>query len=188
MVAKIKAIGKESKPDRKFVLWTHLFGPHSTYMDHPEFPVGKGFKFIKERYDAEVSFTDVHIGKMLAALAEAGLSEDTAVVVFSDHGEAFGEHKLSGEPLYFHGESLYNEVLKVPLIVSAEKRGSHRGDCRSRATYRSGADAARSVGRKAPASVPRSIAAALLKGDKLPAPLPAIAEMLPCTAWPKMSA
>jgi len=191
VVAKIKAIGKESKPDRKFVLWTHLFGPHSTYMDHPEFPVGKGFKFIKERYDAEVSFTDVHIGKMLAALAEAGLSEDTAVVVFSDHGEAFGEHKLSGEPLYFHGESLYNEVLKVPLIVYLPKKAG--------LAPRVIADRVRLIdlaptlldlsGRKAPASfrgqslLPSLLP--LLKGDKLPAPLPAIAEMLPCTAWPK---
>ena len=38
---------------------------------------------------------------ILGALRDAGLADKTAVVVFADHGEAFGEHKLGGEPLCF---------------------------------------------------------------------------------------
>ena len=188
---RLAALGSEVKtrPDAtKFVLWTHLFGPHSTYMDHPEFPVGKGFKYVKERYDAEVKFTDQHVGLILKALQDAGLAEKTAVVVFSDHGEAFAEHKLGGEPLYFHGEALYNEVLKVPLIVALPGAG---------------APAPRVVGERAmlidmaptvldlagvarPAAFRGRSLAALVRGGESTGPVPpAYAEMLPCTAWPK---
>jgi len=194
VVARLRSLGAEAKTaktaGKKFVLWTHLFGPHSTYMDHPEFPVGKGFKYLKERYDAEVSFTDLHIGKILTALREAGLSDDTAVVVFSDHGEAFGEHKLSGEPLYFHGEALYNEVLKVPLIVYLPPKVRASGLTAQRIDERVRLiDMAPTVLQLAGAPVPDSFHGQsllpLMKGEKLPAPLPAVAEMLPCTAWPK---
>lgn len=187
VIGKLKSLGKESKDGPKFALWTHLFGPHSTYMDHPEFPVGKGFKFLKERYDAEVRFTDLHIGKMLAALTEAGLADDTAVVVFSDHGEAFGEHKLSGEPLYFHGEALYNEVLQVPLLVYLpEKAGIKPQIIAERVRL---IDMAPTVLALAGVPIPDSFKGQsllpLLQGNKLAAPLTAIAEMLPCTAWQK---
>jgi arylsulfatase A-like enzyme len=185
---RLAALGAEAKtrPDApRFVLWTHLFGPHSTYMDHPEFPVGKGFKFVKERYDAEVKFTDQHVGQILQALKAAGLAEKTAVVVFSDHGEAFGEHKLGGEPLYFHGEALYNEVLKVPLVVALP--GAEPRVVSERAML---IDMAPTVlelaGVARPASFRGRSLAGLLRGDKTVGPVPpAYAEMLPCTAWQK---
>jgi arylsulfatase A-like enzyme len=185
---RIAALGRDARARAdgpRFVLWTHLFGPHSTYMDHPEFPVGKGFKYVRERYDAEVKFTDKHIGLILAALKEAGLSDRTAVVVFSDHGEAFGEHKLGGEPLYFHGEALYNEVLKVPLIISLP--GATPQTIADRAML---IDMAPTVldlaGVARPATFRGRSLAPLLRGEKLPGPPPpAYAEMLPCTAWQK---
>ena len=192
VTARLAALGAEAKerPDAPpFVLWTHLFGPHSTYMDHPEFPVGKGFKYVKDRYDAEVKFTDQHVGQILEALRAAGLADKTAVVVFSDHGEAFGEHKLGGEPLYFHGESLYNEVLKVPLIVSLPKSAAASAprvvDERVMLI-----DVAPTVlalaGVAAPASFHGRSLVELMRGDKTQTPVPpAYAEMLPCTAWQK---
>ena len=45
-----------------------------------------------------------------------GRPKDTAVVIFSDHGEAFGEHRFGGERMYFHGQTLYDELLRVPLL------------------------------------------------------------------------
>ena len=63
-------------------------------------------------YDGEIAFTDKHVGKILQVLQDLGLSEKTLVVVLSDHGEAFLEHgKIR------HGNSLYEEVLHVPLIM-----------------------------------------------------------------------
>lgn len=191
VTARLAALGAEAKerPDAPpFVLWTHLFGPHSTYMDHPEFPVGKGFKYVKDRYDAEVKFTDQHVGQILEALRAAGLADKTAVVVFSDHGEAFGEHKLGGEPLYFHGESLYNEVLKVPLIISLPKAAASAPRVVDERVML--IDVAPTVLALAGAAVPASFhgrsLAGLLRGDKTQTPVPpAYAEMLPCTAWQK---
>jgi arylsulfatase A-like enzyme len=112
-----KKLAELKRAGKRFALWTHLFEPHSTYVDHPEFPVKKkGFSAIEERYDAEVQFTDLWVGKILDAIAESGLEKDTAVVIFSDHGEAFGEHKFGGERMYFHGQTIYDELLRVPLV------------------------------------------------------------------------
>lgn len=46
-----------------------------------------------------------------------GLAKKTLIILTADHGEALGEHNL-----YFtHGEFLYDELLKVPLIIKLEK-------------------------------------------------------------------
>jgi len=63
-------------------------------------------------YDAEILYTDQHIGYVIDALDRNGLSEKTLVVVTSDHGEEFFEHGDKG-----HFRTLFDEVLKVPLIV-----------------------------------------------------------------------
>ena len=183
VIDRLKQLGSDKSAH--FALWTHLFDPHSTYMDHPEYPVPKGFKYLKERYDGEVSFVDKHIGLILNALKDSGLSERTAVVVFSDHGEAFGEHKLAGEQLFFHGEALYSEVLRVPLIVAVPGRPPQVIDDRVQLV-----DVAPTVLDLAGIAAPegfygRSLVPLMYgEGSKSPAP-PAIAEMLPCTAWPK---
>jgi arylsulfatase A-like enzyme len=65
-----------------------------------------------DRYDAEIAFADEHIGRVIAALAKAGLSSTTIVAVTSDHGEEFGEHGQR-----FHARSLFNQVVRVPMIV-----------------------------------------------------------------------
>ena len=115
VVEQLKALGKSKQ---RFALWTHLFEPHSRYMDQPEFPShGSGMKALEEKYDGEVAFADKHVGTMLAALEAAGLADSTVVVLMSDHGEAFGEHRFAGERMFFHGQTIYDELLRVPLVV-----------------------------------------------------------------------
>ena len=63
-------------------------------------------------YDGGIAYTDEHVGRILQLLQDLRLSEKTLVIVLSDHGEAFLEH---GKLL--HGNSLYEEVLQVPLIM-----------------------------------------------------------------------
>jgi len=63
-------------------------------------------------YDTEVSNVDRHLGRVLATLAEAGLDDDTLVVVTADHGEAFLEHRSMG-----HADHLYRELLHVPWVM-----------------------------------------------------------------------
>ncbi len=65
-----------------------------------------------DRYDGEIRFMDHHLGRLLEALRELGRWEDALVVVVADHGESFGEHNLME-----HARWLYEEVLRVPLIV-----------------------------------------------------------------------
>jgi uncharacterized membrane protein YbhN (UPF0104 family) len=52
------------------------------------------------------------IGQLIDALRRAGLYDQTAIVVTADHGEEFHEH--GG---WWHGTTLYNEAIAVPLIV-----------------------------------------------------------------------
>ncbi len=62
-------------------------------------------------YDAGIYYVDVHLGRLFEALEQRGLDDSTAVVVTSDHGEAFLEHSL-----LMHQE-VYDTLLRVPLIV-----------------------------------------------------------------------
>ncbi len=110
----IERLSKLAQDRRRFVLWTHLFEPHSKYVEHPEYPVKiGGLPGLEKKYDMEVRYVDQWVGKIVKAVADLGLADSTAIVVFADHGECFGEHNRK----YFHGEHLYEEVLHVPLIL-----------------------------------------------------------------------
>ena len=65
-----------------------------------------------DRYDAGIRQMDAEVGRLLDFLRERGLWEDTFFVLTSDHGEEFFEH---GGVL--HGQTQYQEVLRVPLMV-----------------------------------------------------------------------
>jgi arylsulfatase A-like enzyme len=64
------------------------------------------------RYDAEIAFTDQQLGVLFDAIDRLGLAEDTVVAVTADHGEGLMDH---GE--LHHGTQLYEEQLRVPLLV-----------------------------------------------------------------------
>lgn len=66
------------------------------------------------------------LAKLLDGLRTTGRLDDTLVVIFSDHGEEFGEHfeeekALANDPHrsygYGHGRSLYQELLHVPALI-----------------------------------------------------------------------
>jgi arylsulfatase A-like enzyme len=100
-------IGEIQEP---YFLWIHYFDPHSPYLPHADFDFGDART---DRYDGEIAYTDRHVGRLLDALGERGLLENTAVVFTSDHGEEFGEH---GGDRHF---SLHEEVLRTPLVIRA---------------------------------------------------------------------
>jgi arylsulfatase A-like enzyme len=69
--------------------------------------------FVRAGYDGAVRAVDAQIGRLDAALAAAGLSDRTILVVTSDHGEG-----LSPElKRVHHGGRLHDDLLKVPLVV-----------------------------------------------------------------------
>ena len=65
-------------------------------------------------YDGEVRQADAGVAELLATLRGKGLLEGAVTIVAGDHGEEFQDHGRMS-----HGQSLYEEVLRVPLIVHA---------------------------------------------------------------------
>ncbi len=63
-------------------------------------------------YDAELRYLDRHLGRLLDHLQRHPRWNEMLVIVTSDHGEAFGEHRFVE-----HGMNLYGELTRVPLIV-----------------------------------------------------------------------
>ncbi|MCC6557570.1 MAG: sulfatase-like hydrolase/transferase [Polyangiaceae bacterium] len=94
----------------RFFLWVHYLDPHADYLKHADVPSFGTSQ--RDLYDGEVAFTDKHIGRLLDHIAAAPWAKRTAIVVTSDHGEAFGEHRM-----FRHGFELWEELVRVPLIV-----------------------------------------------------------------------
>jgi arylsulfatase A-like enzyme len=68
-------------------------------------------------YQAQVEFNDSSFGTLLDHLRALNVYDNTIVVFTSDHGEEFGERGRS-----LHGETLYDESIRVPLIIRYPKR------------------------------------------------------------------
>lgn len=113
--AKLAELGQDK---RRFAMFVHLFEPHSTYMKHDGYTyTERGTASLMQKYDYEIAYVDQWIGRIFDSLDKNGLADDTMVVVLSDHGEAFGVHRMAGKKMFFHGQTLYDELLRVPLIM-----------------------------------------------------------------------
>jgi len=129
--------------DKPFYLYIHYIDPHAPY-DPPEalrrvtegpwpffhpyvggeawgIPIlGQNFavappdrEYVRSLYEGEITYIDGFVGRIRDALAEAGLEDSTYFCFTSDHGEELWDHGKWG-----HGQSLYEEQLRVPLILS----------------------------------------------------------------------
>lgn len=135
----------EDRSEEPFLLWVHFISPHAPY-EYREFATdlyvsgyegpfkkSSGTKIspqevdnaadrrrLRDLYDGEVLYADRLFGRMIRVLKRHGAWNNSIIVLTADHGEAFGEH---GE--YGH-DTLYTEVLQVPLIIrhpGAQKAG-----------------------------------------------------------------
>lgn len=98
---------------RKWAIEPVTAGAHRTVMEH------KQWKAAVAAYLACVSFVDAQIGRLLDALENSPHSDDTVVVLFSDHGWHLGEKQHWGK---WTG---WERATRVPLvIVPARKDGS----------------------------------------------------------------
>jgi arylsulfatase A-like enzyme/Tfp pilus assembly protein PilF len=91
-----------------FLLWVHLYDAHDPY----EAPAPFGRLHAGAPYDGEIAYVDSQVGRLVDGLRAAGRYDDTLIAVFSDHGEALGEH---GETT--HGVFLYDATIHVPLLI-----------------------------------------------------------------------
>jgi arylsulfatase A-like enzyme/tetratricopeptide (TPR) repeat protein len=103
-----EAIAWLRQPGERRFLWLHLYDPHDPY----EPPEPYASRYADRPYDGEVAWSDELVGRLDTALAAAGLRDDTALVVTSDHGEGLDEH---GEAV--HGFFVYETTLRVPLLA-----------------------------------------------------------------------
>ncbi|MEC5128602.1 sulfatase [Verrucomicrobiales bacterium BCK34] len=70
-------------------------------------------KGLLEAYYSSVSYMDAQVGRVLDALDELGLRENTIIIFSSDHGYLLGEHNK------FQKQHLFEEATRVPFILSA---------------------------------------------------------------------
>jgi len=132
--------------DRPFFVWIHLNEPHDPYTPYKEFknlytkheaglidpyktsrewmdaerrhPNGtymlsdRDFERMVALYDGELSYIDQEIKVLLYKLSMEEHTKDTIIIITSDHGEEFLDH---GD--LFHGQSLHDELEKIPLII-----------------------------------------------------------------------
>ena len=101
-------------PKGPFFIWVHLYDPHDPY-DPPE-PYKS--RYGKEPYDGEIAYVDSVVGKLLHELKTRGVYEGAAIAVMADHGESLGAH---GEET--HGVFLYDETIRVPLVIKLPHEG-----------------------------------------------------------------
>lgn len=114
-------------PSRKWVqknsaspfLLTYL-----TVTSHHDYQVPVGFAAehlsddpVINDYLNTIRYTDRFVQQVIEQFKKMGLYDDTIFVVMADHGEGFGEHGL-----YQHDNTIYNEGIKIPLIVHDPKR------------------------------------------------------------------
>lgn len=77
-------------------------------------PASKNYtKRLTHAYYAAVSYIDAQIGKIILKLEEVGLSDNTLIVLWGDHGWQLGDHRIWGK------HTLFEEALHSPLIIKA---------------------------------------------------------------------
>ena len=95
----------------RFFAWFHFLDPHDQYISHEKDGIPPYGKTLRDRYDAEVLFTDRYLGKLLDFIANKPWSKRTVIIVTADHGEAFGEHNM-----FSHGFELWENLVRVPMF------------------------------------------------------------------------
>lgn len=98
---------------RSLNLRGHLGGYAGIYRELPE----KERQNIIGLYDGEIRYTDEALVRPLVGkLKELGLYDSSLIILTSDHGEEFFDHRS-----WTHGHQLYDEALKVPLVIKFPK-------------------------------------------------------------------
>jgi arylsulfatase A-like enzyme/Flp pilus assembly protein TadD len=113
----------EENHERPFFLWIHLFDPHVPYTPPEPF----ASQYPKDRYAAEIAYTDSLVGKITDKLDALGRADDTILTIIGDHGEGRGDHKES-----FHGLFIYDESIQVPCLIRAPGIAARRIDAQVR--------------------------------------------------------
>jgi arylsulfatase A-like enzyme len=96
--------------DKPFFFYFHPTDPHWQYRAPAIFTLW-GREQLGDLYDAEILYVDHYFGQLIEHLRTLGKLDETLVIFTSDHGEELFDHGGHG-----HGHTLFNELLRVPLI------------------------------------------------------------------------
>jgi arylsulfatase A-like enzyme len=94
--------------DRPMFLWLHFMELHG--------PTTRGNPYLKNypKYGAEIRYMSEHLSRIFAEMKTLGIYDDTIIAFTADHGEHLGPpHNLVG-----HQNSVYQELLHIPLILA----------------------------------------------------------------------
>ncbi|MCC6424285.1 MAG: sulfatase, partial [Phycisphaerales bacterium] len=91
-------------------------------MTFGHFPPEK-LREIRDLYDDSAYYIDQQLGRFIDYLKQQGVWDNTIIILSGDHGEAFLEHHFAT-----HAGPLYNEVMKVPLVMRIPGMASRRWD------------------------------------------------------------
>lgn len=83
------------------------------YMPDGQLPKDrKDIEKIIAKYDGSIRMADHYVNEIILKIKEVGLMNNSMIIILADHGEEFDDHG------YFdHTQTLYQEVVRVPLIV-----------------------------------------------------------------------
>ena len=128
-------IRKLNNPSRSFFGYFHLFSPHYPYCPRKEFvgilkDIEVGSKplhplrimelnpetlyELRKHYDEYIANVDSDFGKMMDIFTQTGISDNSYIVITSDHGQSFERGEFG------HGTYLmYEPVIHIPLLISS---------------------------------------------------------------------
>ena len=118
----------------------------------------------RDAYDDCVADLDEQLGRLIDELDRRGVLEQTWVIITSDHGESFGEHA----GVFWHGTSLYETELHVPLVIippTADREVIEASRHRDGEPAGPGGDDRRCLGPGGRFPVSREFAGPVLDGD-----------------------
>jgi tetratricopeptide (TPR) repeat protein len=119
------------KLEPPFFLWVHCFDPHWPYEPPPQFLAralrgapAEAFAdevLERKRYQAEVSFVDAELARLLPVARENAGAAGLLPVVLADHGEGLGDH---GEPT--HALQVFDTTVRIPLFFHHPRLAGER--------------------------------------------------------------
>jgi choline-sulfatase len=105
------------------IVGTEWQSQHDFYWSRVDAGDPRDVRHLQDLYDGSIRLTDDQIGTLVGRLRDAGVADQTLIVVLGDHGEEFLDH---GQ---FQHEQVYQELLHVPLVMvfPGEKGRAFRG-------------------------------------------------------------
>lgn len=135
--AALRWLALERNPQQPHFLLLHYMDPHAPYTPPPDeivqsfdhvghnpVPIDPsqdyrtlpgitdGLDYV-DHYDEEIAYVDQQLGRFLQVYERQGLLQDAILIFTADHGETLLEHR----PYFEHSQHIWDEVLRVPMMV-----------------------------------------------------------------------